>query len=62
MLVSINESQVFDDKLSMRGMNWRKAFKIQMKFYIRVARLTQAEKRASATLITANPTENIPSL
>ena len=32
-----------------------------LKFYIRVARLTKAEKRASATMITANLTKNIPS-
>ena len=32
------------------------------KFHIRVARLTQAEKRATATMITASPTKNILSL
>ena len=31
-----------------------------LKFYIRVARLTNAEKRASAKMISANPTKNIP--
>ena len=33
-----------------------------LKFYIRVARLTQAEKRASATMITANPTKKLYNL
>ena len=33
-----------------------------LQFYIRIARLTQAEKRASAIIITATPTKNILSL